>query len=60
MQCIGKTPFGIDREKVKEEARFDGKGESNVGERAAGVDSDLAGVGANLTDEEVGGIFVES
>ena len=25
LQCTGKTPFGIDREKVKEEARFDGK-----------------------------------
>ena len=38
---------------------IDGDGERDVGERAGGVDGDLLGMGVDLADEEVGGVFVE-
>ena len=41
------------------EFRIDGDGEGDVGERAAGDDGDLVGVGVDLADEEVDGVFVE-
>jgi hypothetical protein len=41
------------------EVGVDGEGKGDVGERAGGEDGDLVGVGVDLADEEVGGVFVE-